>query len=161
MKLKLNCLLSITILIAGCTSTRADENDIYNIVFSKASKYYDELEIQSITLYQPLDTKTIDNFKQRLLEMGIDQQINYESINDYNNKKANVDITEFIAGNHYVSSTDSKYKVSRIGFNSTFTAAVIYEDDNRIPLAGHGQFIFCKKLSGKWQFDFRILIWVS
>lgn len=51
--------------------------------------------------------------------------------------------------------------LSRVGFNSTRTSAVVYLSATPGILAGVGWAVFLRKLGGKWQVQTSAIVWVS
>ncbi|MDM1061488.1 hypothetical protein HXZ62_02795 [Empedobacter falsenii] len=171
---RLNMFLLLLLPIFIFSQTNEEFSIFSQILSEKIEKSKKKIVLQKETYF--LTSEKQKEFKYKYLKTNF-KDLELETFNDFknqNNKKLNVtfidnkEITALFKSHTGWEDFYKKYKnaigiieFSRIGFNKSKTQALLYYSKTSGFSNGHGNYIFLKKINGKWIKVLEVMAWIS
>jgi hypothetical protein len=153
-------ILLICVFVAACSKINPDSNSektkasiqIYKLVLARAEGYNNKkMIVEKALIIRSINSSNFDMIKNGLKHYNGEIQ---KAIDDYNNGDMN---DSKIALKTIRVGENTKYQLSKIGFNDTLSYAVLYENDNYNPDTSHSSYVFLKKENGEWKIESEIM----
>jgi hypothetical protein len=155
------CIACLSLMVISCeksidkNSKEYDIRQIYKTLIDRSATYNNmRIKVSEEVIY-----RQIDEYSMALIKKGLRKFTDaiQKSIDEFNKPEDDLLFSSALKSLGAKNYKDSKYQLSKVGFNDSREYAVVYEADTNTPEIGHRSFLFFRKLNGEWRIDTEII----